>query len=76
MSGRRQSHAACAVQEGYALAWSPAAQGWLASGDCAGNVTLLEPSAAGKWTPSQPLQVCLLLWQLHGHLAQAVSGTA
>ena len=45
------------LQEGYALDWSPAAQGWLAAGDCAGHITLLEPGTAGKWAPSEPLKV-------------------
>ena len=45
------------VQEGYALDWSPVTQGLLGVGDCSGSITLLEPDAAGRWAPSEPLQV-------------------
>lgn len=38
--------------EGYALDWSPVAQGRLLSGDCAGAVHLWEPAEGGRWVVS------------------------
>ena len=36
-------------EEGYALDWSPAEEGRLLSGDCAGTIQLSEPGAGGRW---------------------------
>eukprot|EP00771_Trimastix_marina_P003895 gnl/Trimastix_PCT/606.p1 GENE.gnl/Trimastix_PCT/606~~gnl/Trimastix_PCT/606.p1 ORF type:complete len:528 (+),score=165.63 gnl/Trimastix_PCT/606:42-1625(+) len=36
--------------EGYALDWSPCAQGRFASGDCAGKIHLWHPAPGGAWT--------------------------
>ncbi|XP_076458832.1 glutamate-rich WD repeat-containing protein 1-like [Babylonia areolata] len=35
--------------EGFAIDWSPAAKGWLATGDCAGAIYISQPTNAG-WT--------------------------
>ena len=35
--------------EGFALDWSPAAQGRLASGDCRARVHVWEPTPGGRW---------------------------
>ena len=43
----RQAHAHAA--EGYALDWSRAAPGRLASGDCAGAIHVWEPTDKGGW---------------------------
>eukprot|EP00887_Chlorella_sp_A99_P006376 scaffold3.g6376.t1 len=46
----RQAHSHSA--EGYALDWSPAAEGRLASGDCRARIHVWEPAPGGRWAVS------------------------
>ena len=56
VQGKIQKIAATQVHahssEGYALDWSPIADGHLVSGDCRANIHIWTPSTAGKWSVS------------------------
>ena len=45
---------AALAAEGFALDWSPAVAGRLASGDCRSRIHVWDPTPAGKWTVSAP----------------------